>query len=224
MNHLPKYASAVLMAPASGAELSAEPEGRIAGYASTWGGAPDRVGDVVQPGAFTATLAEHRAAGTLPVMLWCHAMERPVRRWTVVGEDATGLQVEGMLNLETAAGREAFAHVRDGDVTGLSIGYTIPEGGRTYRGGGVFDLSRVELHEISLVALPCNSLARIASAKSLGTKAQAVELLRAAGLSRKAAARFAAGGWPALAGDDHHDKAQELARRIDGDINRMRTP
>lgn len=39
------------------------------------------------------------------------------------------------------------AHLSAGDVTGLSIAYVIPEGGRKYRGDGSFDLLDVDLVE-----------------------------------------------------------------------------
>lgn len=196
--------------------------GRIEGYASTFGGPADRQGDVVQAGAFSASLARHRAAGEMPVMLWSHAQERPIGRWVHMEEDSTGLWVEGTLNLATTAGREAFEHVKAGDAGGLSIGFTVAEGGREYAGGGVFHLKQADVLEISVVAIPANPLARITGVKSLQSKAEAIDMLRGCGLSKAAAARFAAGGFKALSSEDHHDKAIQLANKIDAAIQKMR--
>jgi HK97 family phage prohead protease len=223
MIDISRYANDLLTAPPAGLDVEASPEGLIESYASTFGGPPDVQGDVVRPGAFAASLAAHRRAGTLPAMLWCHRLEQPVGHWSAMEEDATGLRVRGRLNMRAGAGREAFAHVAAGDALGLSIGFLTPEGGRRYAGAGVFEITEAQLYEVSITPVPANARARIASAKSLRTKTEAVELLRAAGLSRKAAARFAAGGWPALAGDDHHERARALVSRIDAAIDKMRT-
>lgn len=204
-------------------EIKADAEGRIEGYASTFGGEPDHHGEVVAAGAFTASLARRRKSGEPPVMLWAHDQGEPVGRWTDFAEDAKGLHVRGAINLKTTRGRDAFEHVRAGDATGLSIGFRIPEGGRTYTGKGAFLLSQVDLFEVSIVALPANPKARITGHKTLGSKAEAETMLREAGLPRAAAARFAAGGWKALAGDDRGERIMDLVRRIDGAMKRMDT-
>jgi uncharacterized protein len=48
-------------------------------------------------------------------------------------------------------------------------------------------------------------------------------MLRECGLSRRAAARFAAGGWNALAGEDTHEKAIQFAAALDRATKLMRT-
>ena len=215
--------SDLFTAPAPALEIKADAEGRIEGWASTYGGDADHHGDVVAEGAFKASLARRKAAGDLPVMLWSHDLDVPVGRWTDFAEDPKGLHVRGAINLKTTRGRDAFEHVRAGDATGLSIGYRIPEGGRSYAGQGAFVLSEVDLFEVSIVALPANPNARITGLKSLGSKAEAIDLLRGAGLSRQAAARFAAGGWKALSGEDHEARARHLAALLDRATQAMRT-
>ena len=209
-------------AVAASFEVKADRQGRIEGYASTVNEV-DRGGDVVLPGAFTKSLGAHTKSGTLPVMLWSHQIERPVGRWTKMSEDIRGLYVEGTLNLKTEAGREAFEHVDAGDAGGLSIGYTTPDGGRVYAGEGTFHLKEVDLLEVSIVTVPMNPSARITGTKSLGSKAEAIDMLRDCGLSRKAAARFAAGGWAALNGEDVEAKAQAFLRQLDQAIENIRT-
>lgn len=96
--------------------------GEIAGYASVFGGT-DAFGDRIAPGAFSRSLAEHRAAGTRPLMLWQHDATKPVGVWTSLAEDERGLKVVGRLTLDSTGGRDAYALLKDGAVGGLSIGF-----------------------------------------------------------------------------------------------------
>lgn len=204
-------------------EIKAEASGRIEGYASTFGGDPDRHGDVVTRGAFAKSLEAHKAEGTSPAMLWSHQLEAPIGKWLTMQEDSRGLFVAGQINLKTERGREAFEHVQAGDVGAFSIGFLTPEDGRRYVGKGAWALDRVELVEVSLVAVPANRHARLTSIKQLTSKAEAVDFLRTAGLSKAAAARFAAGGFPALSGEpDHHEQAIQFAAQIDSAIQKLK--
>jgi phage head maturation protease len=106
-------ASAPLQVKFAGSHLA---EGEIEGYASTFGGEPDSYGDIIAPGAFTASLIAHKAAGTVPVMLWSHDVKAPIGRWVELRQDDRGLYVKGQLNLETDRGRDAHAHLKAGDV------------------------------------------------------------------------------------------------------------
>lgn len=216
-----KFSNFLTIAPATALEIKAAASGRIEGYASTFGGEPDRQSEIVLPGAFVKSVARARA-GDAPVMLWAHQQESPIGRWQTIAEDGTGLAVVGQLNLATAGGRDAFEHIKAGDTSGLSIGFVVAESGREYAGGGVWNLKEIDVLEISIVAIPANPLARIINCKGLASKAEAEDLLRAAGLSRKAASRFAAGGWPALSGADRYEKAIETARQIDRAIRTIR--
>jgi HK97 family phage prohead protease len=218
-----KFNNTILAAHAVALEVKASPSGRISGYASTFEGNADRQGDVVLAGAFAASLARHTKSGQMPVMLWAHAQEQPIGRWVHMEEDSKGLFVEGNLNLNTTKGRESFEHIKAGDAGGLSIGFTVEEGGREYVGKGIFNLKKVDLLEVSVVAIPANALARITDVKSLSSKADAIDMLRSCGLSRKAAAIFASGGWNALSGGDHHEQAKQLAAKIEAAINNMRS-
>lgn len=197
------------------AEFKAEPSGLIKGLASAFSNEPDRVGDRVAPGAFTKTLREHAATATMPAMHWQHCQETVVGRWTDLRETRHGLEVVGQLNLKTAAGRDAFEHVQAGDARWLSIGFNTPEGGRKYDGNGIYTLTEIDLIEISIVSAPADRKAQITQVKSFGTKAELADGLREIGLSKAAAARVAAVGWPALAGSgDDTEHAKRLATVI----------
>lgn len=202
-------------------ELKAEPSGTVVGYASVFD-VLDRQNELVRKGAFRRTLAEHRAEGTMPALLWAHNPEAVIGAWTAMGEDAKGLHVSGRLNLRTERGREAYEHVRGGDASGLSIGFLCPEGGRKYAGAGQFEIIDLDLVEVSVVATPSNRRARISGLKAIGSKAELADLLRDAGLAKSAAARVAAAGWSALNGEDHQQKAAQLMRRIEAATQRLK--
>ena len=218
-----KFQNDLCLSSSVSLDIKASDNGLIEGYASTFGGDADRHGEIVLAGAFSKAIRGHKATGATPVMLWAHAQEQPVGKWNEMHEDERGLFMKGQVNLNTAGGRDAYSSVKAGDVGGLSIGFTVPEGGREYAGKGVFHLKEVELLEVSIVAIPANPLARITAFKSLGSKAEAIEMLRDCGLPKKAAQRFAAGGWQALGQDEEHNKSfQELAIQMDAAINKMR--
>ncbi|WP_018688713.1 HK97 family phage prohead protease [Ahrensia kielensis] len=211
------------LAPALDLEIKSDGNGRIEGYASTFGGEADRQGDIVSIGAFERTLAEHKNGGTLPAMLWSHRQEELIGRWTNIHEDTKGLHVAGQINMKTTRGREAYEHVAAGDAGAFSIGYFIPDGGRKYNSDGSFTLLDVDLFEVSVVAIPANPRAKITSVKSLNSKSELIDILRDAGLAKAAAARLAAGGWPALSNtDDTELKAKQLASIIDAATHNLR--
>ncbi|MFG1202877.1 HK97 family phage prohead protease [Xanthobacter aminoxidans] len=138
-------------------KIAADDAGTIRGVAWKFG-TPDRVGDVIEPGAF--------AKAALPIpMLFGHDMGDPIGTWDTATEKADGFHVEGKLLVnEVSRAREVFALVKAGAVRGLSIGFvtkkamTRPGGGRT--------IKALELFEVSLVTVPMHPGARVTSAKS----------------------------------------------------------
>lgn len=121
-------------------------DGTIKGYASLFG-VRDQGGDIVQPGAFSATLGSGRGVA----MLWQHDKTKPIGIWTKVIEDERGLYVEGELFLDTQAGKEAYVLLKRGGIRGLSIGYTTKRSKRTADGRLLYE---IDLFEISLVTFP----------------------------------------------------------------------
>ncbi|MFQ5622343.1 MAG: HK97 family phage prohead protease [Paracoccaceae bacterium] len=141
-----------------GDDIGLDDDAEIAGYASVFGAA-DRSGDVVQKGAYAASLKQFSAVGSGVKMLWQHDPAQPIGFWSEVREDAKGLFVRGRILEEVQAGREALALVRAGAIEGLSIGY------RTVRAAKADDgqrhLHEIELWEVSLVTFPMLPEARV---------------------------------------------------------------
>ena len=229
LNETDEMRSAILLGPAIEQKwLDAGLDtGIIEGYASTFGGI-DHQGDRIQPGAFADTLATHRSAGTTPAMLWHHRGSEPIGKWTGMGEDVRGLRVRGKLNLDTPRGRDAYSHLRAGDVGGLSIGYHVPAGGQVRAEDGSRLLKKIFLHEVSVTPMPADPTARVTSVKGLilSSRAEAEDMLQRCGLSRAASRKFVAGGWAALVGEEPPaiDPALiELGKRLDAAILNLKT-
>lgn len=217
-----KQFAALRLAPVLSLKASSSDSGDIYGYASAFDGVPDSYGDVIAKGAFLRTLAEHKQAGTSPAMLWAHDQARPVGRWIDITEDGYGLKVHGRFNLATTEGRNAFEHAKNGDVTGFSIGYRIPDGGAKQVGGAQV-LTDIDLAEVSVVAIPANRRARVTGVKSITSKTELIELLRSGGLPKAAAARVAAGGWPALSPDlENAEALDKLGAALRRSVKLMR--
>lgn len=140
------------------AQLTASETGEITGIAWPFGSA-DRVGDVIQKGAFDQP-------ASLP-MLFAHDQGQVVGVWDQITETDNGLSVKGRLLVDDVErAREVRAMIRAGAVTGLSIGFVTKDATRHPKGRTIKALA---LHEISVVAVPCHPGAQITSLKSQST-------------------------------------------------------
>jgi uncharacterized protein len=136
--------------------------GVFVGYASLFG-KRDGSGDMVMPGAFSASL-QKRGAHNIR-MLFQHDPAEPVGRWLELRETARGLHVRGRLDLNVQRGREIFSLLESGGLDGLSIGFKTVTA-RHDRGLGARCLLAVDLWEISLVTFPMLDGARVETVKS----------------------------------------------------------
>ena len=132
------------------------------GHGSIFGN-EDLGGDVVVPGAFKRSLAQHRKSDSLPQMFWMHDPSRVPGKWLTMKEDEDGLKVKGTL-AETPLGDEIRTLLQMDAVKGLSIGYRTID--QDFDDEGRRLLKEIELWEVSVVSLPMNPLAQVAHAKS----------------------------------------------------------
>lgn len=138
-------------------------EGVVEGYASVFG-LLDRGGDIVEPGAFKASLADWRKRKSFPPMLWQHDPTQVIGIWTDLVEDERGLKVKGELVLDVPLAATARALMKRGAVKGMSIGYRTGDA-EIDRTTGARKLKKVELWEISLVTFPMLPEAQITGVK-----------------------------------------------------------
>lgn len=152
------------------------------GYGAAFGNC-DGVGDIIERGAFAATLADFLAAG---VIAWQHDWTEPIGKPLDAYEDQTGLFIKARLS-QTARGKDALTLLRDGVIGKMSIGYTVEgykilsdEEGCALLGetgyeaalrtvpwwqDGVRVLTAIKLYEISLVTVPANPAAVVTGVK-----------------------------------------------------------
>lgn len=166
-------------------------DGTLEGYGSVFG-VRDNYDDVIAKGAFVQSLNDHKAAGTMPAMLWQHDADKPIGIWTEMVEDEKGLRIKGQLALETVKGKEAHALLKMGALNGLSIGFMSKEWAYD-RDTEVRTLTAIDLWEVSLVTFPANEKARVTNVKSaeeMATPKDAEKVLRDAGFSKSDATAF----------------------------------
>lgn len=164
----------------------------------------DAYGDVIEPGAFSAWLADVKnGRQPWPAMLSQHGGfgmtaedMTPIGAWTDLAENGDGLQITGQL-ADTPRGREIYTLMKMAPrpaIDGLSIGYIAkdweprskPEDPRRR-------LKRVDVLEISPVTFPANRNARVDAVKRLEdctTLAEVEDILRDAGGFSRAEAKL----------------------------------
>lgn len=171
---------------------SVEADGTFKGYASVFGEL-DSYRDIVLPGAFKKSLHRDYAEKKRSVpMLWQHNSSNPIGIYTKIDEDEVGLYVEGECNMDVQQGRECHSLMKQGALSGLSIGYNTvtsewDEKALTRK------LMELDLWEISPVTFPAGDSARVSSVKSIegfATLSECEDALRDAGFSSKEAVTF----------------------------------
>lgn len=132
------------------------------GHGSIFGNL-DLGGDIVIPGAFKRSLAQHKKAGSLPLLFWMHDPSRVPGKWLEMSEDKKGLAVKGTL-APTPLGDEVHTLLKMDAVSGLSIGYRTID--QDYDSDGNRLIKEAELWEVSVVSLPMNPLAQVTHVKT----------------------------------------------------------
>lgn len=184
---------------------SVKDSGEFTGYASVFDNV-DYYRDVIRKGAFTDTIADWKKRGQLPPLLWQHDSACPLGPHTDMYEDDKGLYIEARLLVDDVAkAREAHALLKNKVISGMSIGFSVAEDGQNYDGKtNVWNLTKLELWENSLVTFPANDQALVEEVKTLlagGTfppPSTFERMLRDAGFTRKAAAHITSRGYTSL--------------------------
>jgi len=141
--------------------------GTFEGHAAVFGNV-DSYKDIIEPGAFARSI-QHRIASTgkaaFPI-LFNHDPMEPIGVTLSVAEDAKGLAVKGELNLNVQRGREVYALLKQGALSGLSIGFRTIQADMD--SAGIRHLKEVQLYEWSPVVFPANELAQTTNVKAEG--------------------------------------------------------
>ncbi|MGK9053130.1 phage major capsid protein [Neorhizobium petrolearium] len=157
------------------AALTVDDAGTITGIAWPFN-SPDRAGDVIEKGAIASP-------EVLP-MLFAHDQAQVIGVWDEISETPDGLTVKGRLLVDDVErAREVRAMIRNKAISGLSIGFRTKSAKPRQRGRII---TALDLHEISVVAVPSHPGAQITSIKAAdGTADQKETLLENEELEQK---------------------------------------
>jgi HK97 family phage prohead protease len=203
------------------------------GYAAAFGNV-DLGNDIIIKGAFTSTIA--KSQGKVPIQLDHHYTIKDNAGFGVSAiEDDNGLFVEGSLNLDKEAGREAYSTMKQaeevGAQLGLSIGYRTKDS-EYDNDMGIRKLKEVDLKEYSVTLFPMNPMAMVTSVKSViesddkeqisQKKRELENMLRDAGCSHKQALKAVSAIFEREA-KEVEEKGDESTKEFVEELNKWKT-
>ena len=137
------------------AAASADDTLEVSGLASTFGGNPDRQGDIISPKAFDTTISDYMAKN--PILLCDHESKCCSAIGTVLRADITAKGLEIIARISNAMDdytQSIRTKIQEGILRTFSIG------GWFYYDGNL--IKQVDLFEISIVPVPANADATFA--------------------------------------------------------------
>ena len=144
---------------------SVNDEGIFEGYLSTYDDV-DSYGTYFMPGAWDKSIERFNSGEVVPV-LWSHDRKMPIGKFTELKSDEKGLWGRGKLTLEDPQAKIAYAHMKDGSVMGLSVGFELDYDNVIYnRMLDALGIAEADLFECSVVVFPANTNAKITNFKS----------------------------------------------------------
>ena len=132
----------------------------IEGYAST--NDIDRAGDVVSSKVWEKGLENYLKN---PIILAYHDHSQPCGRMVEHRADSKGLWIKARIS---SAAEDVFKLVKDSIMTAFSIGFMIKDA-EYNQDAEIFMIKEIELHEISVVPIPCNQNTLFSLSKAFET-------------------------------------------------------
>ena len=150
-------------------ELKSDENGIVEGYASTWTKTPDSYGDIVIKGAFKETLKKRKATGHPFPLCFNHDFDQIIGAVFEAEEDDYGLKIRASF-LNTPAAQEKRELVKEGIVWQFSFAYSVlgveTPTEEEKKQGIYHKLTKLDLHEVSLVPVPANQTAIVTEIKN----------------------------------------------------------
>ena len=149
-------------------QLKADEAGKISGFFSTYEKTPDSYGDIIEPGAFTKTIAKRKETGHPFPLCWNHDFSSVIGVVDTIEEKEVGPYIEASF-LDTALAQDVRKMVQSGAVYQFSFAYDVlksREPNTEEKSNGVLNvLEEVEVFEISVVTVPANQNAVVTDIK-----------------------------------------------------------
>jgi len=139
--------------------------GEFEGYISTYYDV-DSYGTYFMPGAWDKSIERFNSGEVIPV-LWSHDRTKPIGKCTELRSDEKGLWAHGKLTMEDPQAKIAYAHMKDGSVLGLSVGFEMDYDSVEYNQDlDAYGIADADLMEFSTAVFPANPNAKITQVKS----------------------------------------------------------
>tara|TARA_R100000008_G_C3586761_1_gene173070 strand:- start:3114 stop:3683 length:570 start_codon:yes stop_codon:yes gene_type:complete len=134
--------------------------GVFEGYASIFDNV-DRVGDLVEKGAFEKTIKDNNG------IIKLQYNHKDTIGIATVEEDDKGLKVKAAINLEVQRGREVHSLIKQGAIEKMSFAYDVIDEEKAVKNGKqIFRLKELKLYEVSAVDFPANEATEITAVKA----------------------------------------------------------
>lgn len=117
------------------------------------------------PGSMRDTI--HKRGDRVRLLGFHDAHTWPIGKPTELKDTARGAEFVARVS-DTQAGNEALTLIRDGALDGVSVGFSVPDGGDTWTDDrSQRNITRADLHEFSLVNFPAYDRARVESVRAM---------------------------------------------------------
>lgn len=190
-------------------DIDAE-KGIFSGYGAVFSNV-DSGGDIIEPGAFTKTIAE--GVGRVKILSGHNESLLPIGIPLELREDAKGLFIKAKIS-DTTLGKDVKTLIQDGVLCELSIGYDPVT--FEYDADGIRHLKEVKLWEISVVTWAMNEEAVITDYKGGEVAAQVEAMTQDVVTDIKAGRKISAARMKAL--KETSAAMKQAAKMLDGII------
>ena len=199
-----------------------EETGMFSGYAAFFGN-KDSYGEVITKNAFDSFMSQDGEPVKGVKLLWQHRQDEPIGVWKSMEIDENGLMAHGKLLIQDVQrAREAYALMKEGAISGLSIGFRVKKDGWIMgEEDNIKYLTDIDLIETSIVTFPSNTRATITNVKDLSgikTIRDFEESLRDVGASKQEARALASLASKMFGQRDAEKTTENLERSLDRTI------
>ena len=158
-------------------ELKTNEAGKVAGFFSTYDKTPDSYGDVIEPGAFTKTIAKRKETGHPFPLCFNHDFSDVIGACDTIEEKEIGPYVEASF-LDITRAQDVRKMLQSGAIYQFSFAYDVlkrRDPTPDEKALGITNvLQEVELFEVSIVTVPANQNAVVTDVKSVAFTSEEV--------------------------------------------------